>query len=500
MAVAGVDSCSSSPRRTCGLETARARARPAGVAFARGRDLQPAARAAALRALQTGEVGDLREAIRDRWHQPYPRAARARPPGGARARSSRGTRHLPQRRRAVGRGPERRRTPRPRRRACSRPSIAGSAWRVPSEHLKGASTMRCFSLRCHLCHTSFPAGPLWVCDRCLGPLEVAYDYDAIAARDLARADREPAARTCGATASCCRSTASRGRACTRASRRSSRADGWPPARRARALREGRLGQPSDLFVQGSRRLGRRDAGGRARLHGVRAARRPAISRTASPPTRRALGLDCYVFIPDDLEAGQGAGAAIYRPRMVAVRGNYDDVNRLCTQIADKYGWAFVNINLRAVLRRRRQDLRLRDRRAARLDASRSTSSSPVAGGTILPKILKGFEELRELGLVDGDVPAIYAAQAAGCAPVVARARRRPRHPRAGRSRTRSRSRSRSATRPTASTCCSAVRETGGSGAMVDRRRDRRRHPAAGRDRRHLHRARRRHDHRRDEAS
>jgi len=60
-----------------------------------------------------------------------------------------------------------------------------------------------------------------------------------------------------------------------------------------------------------------------------------------------LGLDCSVFIPDDLEVGKIAGASVYRPRILAVRGNYDDVNRLCTQVADQYGWGFANINLRA---------------------------------------------------------------------------------------------------------------------------------------------------------
>src|SRR5207244_3296026 len=60
-----------------------------------------------------------------------------------------------------------------------------------------------------------------------------------------------------------------------------------------------------------------------------------------------LGLDCCVFIPDNLEKGKILGSAIYKPTILAIGGNYDDVNRLCTQVADRYGWGFVNINLRS---------------------------------------------------------------------------------------------------------------------------------------------------------
>ena len=95
--------------------------------------------------------------------------------------------------------------------------------------------------------------------------------------------------------------------------------------------------------------------------------------------------------------------------------------------------------------------------------------SPVAGGTLLPRILRGFRELSEIGLVDGELPRIHAAQAAGCAPVVNALRAGPRRSGAGAGRTRSPSRSRSAIRPTATRCCERVRATGGTGAAVDRR-------------------------------
>jgi threonine synthase len=130
-----------------------------------------------------------------------------------------------------------------------------------------------------------------------------------------------------------------------------------------------------------------------------------------------LGLECSVFIPDDLEVGKVAGAAVYKPRLIAVRGNYDDVNRLCTQVADQYGWGFANINLRAYYAEgaKTYGFEIAEQLGWRFPRH---VVSPVAGGTLLPRILKGFEEFKTLGLVDGDVPKIYAAQSAGCAPVV----------------------------------------------------------------------------------
>jgi threonine synthase len=130
-----------------------------------------------------------------------------------------------------------------------------------------------------------------------------------------------------------------------------------------------------------------------------------------------LGLSVYVFIPDNLEAGKVAGASVYRPSIIAVHGNYDDVNRLCTQVADKYGWGFANINLRAYYAEgaKTYGFEIAEQLGWRFPRH---VVSPVAGGTLLPRILKGFEELKTVGLVDGELPAIHAAQAAGCAPVV----------------------------------------------------------------------------------
>jgi threonine synthase len=130
-----------------------------------------------------------------------------------------------------------------------------------------------------------------------------------------------------------------------------------------------------------------------------------------------LGLECYVFIPHDLEPSKILGAAIYRPHVVAVEGNYDDVNRLCTQIADKYGWGFANINLRSYYAEgaKTMGFEIAEQLGWRYP---DHVVSPVAGGTLLPRIYKGLREFSQVGLVEGPLPRIHAAQPAGSAPVV----------------------------------------------------------------------------------
>jgi threonine synthase len=130
-----------------------------------------------------------------------------------------------------------------------------------------------------------------------------------------------------------------------------------------------------------------------------------------------LGVECCVFIPDNLEAGKLLGSAVYRPTILAIAGNYDDVNRLCTQVGDRYGWGFVNINLRAYYAEgaKTMGFEIVEQLGWRYP---DHLVSPVAGGTLLPRILRGFRELREVGLAQGELPHVHAAQAAGCAPVV----------------------------------------------------------------------------------
>ncbi len=111
-----------------------------------------------------------------------------------------------------------------------------------------------------------------------------------------------------------------------------------------------------------------------------------LANSVSAHAARA-GLACYIFIPDDLEQGKVIGSAIYGPRMVAIHGNYDDVNRLCSEIADKYGWAFVNVNIRPYYTEgaKTYGFEIAEQLGWRLPQHVVV---PTAGGTILPKVAR----------------------------------------------------------------------------------------------------------------
>ena len=130
-----------------------------------------------------------------------------------------------------------------------------------------------------------------------------------------------------------------------------------------------------------------------------------------------VGIKCYVMIPHDLEQGKVLGSLIFGPTVVRIKGNYDDVNRLCTEIADKYGWAIVNVNLRPYYTEGAKTFGFEIAEQLGWQLPRHTVV-PTAGGTILPKIYKGYRELVELGLVEDVEAKIYSAQASGCNPVV----------------------------------------------------------------------------------
>lgn len=131
----------------------------------------------------------------------------------------------------------------------------------------------------------------------------------------------------------------------------------------------------------------------------------------------AAGIKCYVMIPHDLEQGKVLGSLVFGPTVVRIKGNYDDVNRLCTEIADKHGWAIVNVNLRPYYTEGAKTYGFEIAEQLGWVLPQHTVV-PTAGGTILPKIYKAYQELTKLGLVADTKPKIYSAQAAGCNPVV----------------------------------------------------------------------------------
>ncbi len=131
----------------------------------------------------------------------------------------------------------------------------------------------------------------------------------------------------------------------------------------------------------------------------------------------AAGMRAFVMIPHDLEEGKMVGMTVFGPRVVRIKGNYDDVNRLCSQIADKYNWAIVNVNLRPYYTEgaKTHGFEIAEQMGWRLPQH---TVVPVAGGTILPKVWKAYREFVRLGLVEDNRPRMHAAQADGCNPVV----------------------------------------------------------------------------------
>jgi threonine synthase len=131
------------------------------------------------------------------------------------------------------------------------------------------------------------------------------------------------------------------------------------------------------------------------------------------------GMRGVVFIPADLEPSKISGALAYSPTLVAVDGNYDDVNRVCSEIADRYHWAFANINMRPYYSEGSKTLayEVAEQLGWRLP---DRAIVPIASGSLFTKVWKGFQELGKLGLVDpaATLPKMVGAQALGCSPVV----------------------------------------------------------------------------------
>jgi len=128
------------------------------------------------------------------------------------------------------------------------------------------------------------------------------------------------------------------------------------------------------------------------------------------------GLKRYVFIPSNLERGKVIGALVYDPNLIGVNGNYDDVNRLCSEIAGKYKWAFVNINMRPYYAEGSKTLGFETAEQLGWKAPDQVVV-PVASGSLLTKIWKGTQEFIKVGLIGDKKMRVFAAQAEGCSPV-----------------------------------------------------------------------------------
>lgn len=271
-------------------------------------------------------------------------------------------------------------------------------------------------LKCRECGRIYDLLPIHVCDFCFGPLEVDYKYETIRA-GLTRESIERGPKslwrykallpivgepTAGLHA------------------------GMTPLVRAERL--GKALGLKNLYIKNDTvnhpTLSFKDrvvavAINRARELGFKTVACASTGNLANSVSAHAasVGMNCFVFIPHDLEAGKILGNLVYKPTVVAVRGNYDDVNRLCSEIGAEYPWAFVNINIRPYYAEGSKSLAFEtaEQLGWRIP---DQVVVPIASGSLLTKIWKGFHEFSNLGLVkENPLLKVNGAQASGCSPV-----------------------------------------------------------------------------------
>ncbi len=269
-------------------------------------------------------------------------------------------------------------------------------------------------LACRECGREFPLDPINVCDFCFGPLEVQYDHDAIQSR-ISRERIESGPRSIWRYKDLLP------------------VDdefivdlnvGWTPLLRADRLAE-RLGlrelwikndtcNPSWSFKDRVVAV----ASSRAKQLGFQTLACASTGNLANAVSAHAAraGMNAIVFIPHDLEAGKVLGSAIYNPTIVAVNGSYDDVNRLCSELADNRHWAFVNINVRPYYAEGSRTLAYEVAEQLGWRAPRQVVA-PMASGSLFTKIHKGFQEFQRYGLIAETPVRMIGAQADGCSPI-----------------------------------------------------------------------------------
>jgi threonine synthase len=273
---------------------------------------------------------------------------------------------------------------------------------------------RILGMRCRNCGRPEALGANYVCAGCFGPLEIAYDLE-VAARTLDR--QSLALRPAGI---------------------------WrylellpvtePPTRGLQVgstplVRADRLGDAigiERLWLKDDTRnptLSFKDravavAAAQASAFGLEALACASTGNLAgaTAAAAAALGLPAYVFIPADLEPEKVAHALAYGATVVPVDGTYDDVNRLCLEVADELGWGFVNVNLRPFYAEGSKTLafEVAEQLGWRLP---DVVVSPIASGALFTKLAKGFDELAAVGLIERTPVRFVGGQAAGCAPV-----------------------------------------------------------------------------------
>jgi len=275
-------------------------------------------------------------------------------------------------------------------------------------------------LTCRECGRSYPSSPVHVCEFCFGPLEVDYDYEVIRRR-VSRERIEAGPKSIWRYADLLPvELGPDGEPPVGA------AVGFTPLVRARNLGE-ELGV-KELYVKNDSvchpTWSFKDrvvsvAISRAVEFGFDTVACASTGNLANSVAAHAAEarLRSYVFIPADLERGKVTATLVYGPTLVEVQGTYDEVNRLCAEVGDKYRWAFVNINIRPYYAEgsKTYGYEIAEQLGWRAPAHVVV---PCAGGSLITKIAKAFKELRMLGLIPEGRPRMYAAQALGCGPIV----------------------------------------------------------------------------------
>jgi threonine synthase len=279
------------------------------------------------------------------------------------------------------------------------------------ERLKG--------LKCRECSRYYPSSPVHVCEFCFGPLEVDYDYEVIG-KLISRKSIEAGPPSIWRYADLLPLNQAEGEAPI------GQAVGFTPLIRARNLAE-ELGV-RELYVKNDSvchpTWSFKDrvvavAINKAKEFGfdtVACASTGNLANSVAAHSAEAR-LKSYIFIPADLERGKVITTLVYGPTLVAVEGTYDEVNRLCAEVGDKYRWAFANINIRPYYAEgsKTYGYEIAEQLGWRAPAHVVV---PCAGGSLITKIHKAFKELRMLGLIPEGKTSMYAAQAAGCGPIV----------------------------------------------------------------------------------
>lgn len=270
-------------------------------------------------------------------------------------------------------------------------------------------------LRCRECGRSYPKQAIHICEFDFGPLEAAYDYAAIGRsltreqithrpqtmwryRELLPIDGEPTVGT---------------------------QVGFTPLVRADRLAQ-RLGM-RELYIKNDTvnypTLSFKDrvvsvALSRARELGLETVACASTGNLANSVAANAAaaGLKSYVLIPADLESGKVLGSLVYGTSVIGIHGAYDQVNRLCSEIAGKYGWGFVNVNLRPYYAEGSKTMGFEIAEQLGWRAPRHTVV-PMASGSLLTKIHKAYKEFTQLGLIEHTHFTIHGAQATGCSPI-----------------------------------------------------------------------------------